>query len=85
MAGLITQGVQIIGTWASFSNKMATDLDYQTLGWQIDWAEKHLRVEPQLFREKGTDTAAITFTEEVVETLADTFQVEIIYEIHTSG
>lgn len=81
------QGMQVIGTMKSFSNKLATDEDYETLGWQVNWKHPHLRVEPQLFREKGTDAAEITFTEQVVQTTnaSDNFQIEIMYEIYTSG
>lgn len=81
------QGIQVIGTMVSFSDKLATDEDYETLGWQTGWKTQHLRVEPQMFREKGTNAAAITFTEAVVQTTnaSDVWQVEILYEIYNTG
>lgn len=85
MAGTEYQGAQIIGTMVGFNNPLATDEDFETLGWNIGWKHQHLRVEPQMFREKGSNAAGITFTEELTETNAEVIQVEILYEIYTSA
>ena len=85
MAADNLQGVLVSAVKANFNDVLNTDPDHTGVGYQVNFYNTLLDIEPEMFRSKGTKTASITFKEQKLQTNVDTASIQILYEIYTSS
>ncbi len=76
-------GIIIRALKSGFNHTLNVDPDYPSDYVEGVWSNMPVDVEPERFRDKGTTTASVTFTQLQVEA-AETFNIKLEYTIYTS-